>query len=402
MSGDVKKVVLAYSGGLDTSVILKWLQTEYACEVIAFTADLGQGEDLEPARRKAEMLGCKQIFVEDLREEFVADFVFPMFRANALYEGMYLLGTAIARPLIAKKQIDIARACGADAVAHGATGKGNDQIRFELTYYALNPDIRVISPWREWDLNSRTRLLDFAEEHQIPIAKDKRGEAPYSVDANLLHLSTEGKGLEDPWVEAEEDVYQRTVAPEAAPDEPCYMEVGFERGDPVSVDGEALSPADLLARLNELGGAHGVGRLDLLENRFIGMKSRGIYETPGGTILLAAHRAMESITLERGAAHLKDELMPRYAELIYNGFWFSPEREMLQAAIDASQSNVTGTVRLKLYKGTACTVGRKAPGSLYSRAHVTFEEDDVYNQQDAEGFIKLNALRLKLLKQRRI
>ena len=401
MSGDVKKVVLAYSGGLDTSVILKWLQTEYACEVIAFTADLGQGEDLEHARRKAEMLGCKQIFVEDLREEFVRDFVFPMFRANALYEGVYLLGTAIARPLIAKKQIDIARECGADAVAHGATGKGNDQIRFELTYYALNPDIRVISPWREWDLNSRTRLLEFAEKHQIPIAKDKRGEAPYSVDANLLHLSTEGKGLEDPWIEAEEDVYQRTVAPEAAPDEPCYMEVGFERGDPVSVDGEALSPADLLARLNEHGAAHGVGRLDLLENRFIGMKSRGIYETPGGTILLAAHRAMESITLERGAAHLKDELMPRYAELIYNGFWFSPEREMLQAAIDASQSNVTGTVRLKLYKGTACAVGRKAPGSLYSRAHVTFEEDDVYNQQDAEGFIKLNALRLKLLKQRR-
>ena len=401
MGGDVKKVVLAYSGGLDTSVILKWLQTEYGCEVVAFTADLGQGEDLEPARKKAEMLGCKQIFIEDLREEFVRDFVFPMFRANALYEGVYLLGTAIARPLIAKRQIDIARECGADAVAHGATGKGNDQIRFELTYYALNPDIRVISPWREWDLNSRTRLLEFAESHQIPIAKDKRGEAPYSVDANLLHLSTEGKALEDPWVEAEEDVYQRTVTPEAAPDEPRYIEVGFETGDPVSVDGEALSPAGLLSRLNELGGAHGVGRLDLLENRFIGMKSRGIYETPGGTILLAAHRAMESITLESGAAHLKDELMPRYAELIYNGFWFSPEREMLQAAIDASQSNVTGTVRLKLYKGSVAAVGRKAPGSLYSHAHVTFEEDDVYDQKDAEGFIKLNALRLRLLKQRR-
>ena len=401
MSGGVKKVVLAYSGGLDPSVILKWLQTEYSCEVVAFTADLGQGEDLEPARRKAEMLGCSEIFVEDLREEFIRDFVFPMFRANALYEGVYLLGTAIARPLIAKRQIEIARAYGADAVAHGATGKGNDQIRFELTYYALNPDIRVISPWREWDLNSRSRLLEFAEHHQIPIAKDKRGEAPYSVDANLLHLSTEGKALEDPWVEAEEYVYQRTVAPEAAPDEPRIIEVGFERGDPVSVDGEALSPAGLLTRLNELGGAHGIGRLDLLENRFIGMKSRGIYETPGGTILLAAHRAMESITLERGAAHLKDELMPRYAELIYNGFWFSPEREMLQAAIDASQSNVTGTVRLKLYKGSVAVVGRRAPGSLYSRAHVTFEEDDVYNQQDAEGFIKLNALRLRLLAQRR-
>ena len=401
MTSDVKKVVLAYSGGLDTSVILKWLQTEYGCEVVAFTADLGQGEDLEPARRKAEMLGCKEIVVEDLREEFVRDFVFPMFRANALYEGVYLLGTAIARPLIAKKQIDIARATGADAVAHGATGKGNDQIRFELAYYALNPDIRVISPWREWDLNSRTRLLEFAESHQIPIAKDKRGEAPYSTDGNLLHLSTEGKALEDPWVEAEEYIYQRTVAPEAAPDKPRIIEVGFLVGDAVSVDGEALSPAGLLTRLNELGGAHGVGRLDLLENRFIGMKSRGIYETPGGTILLAAHRAMESITLERGAAHLKDELMPRYAELVYNGFWFSPEREMLQAAIDTSQSNVTGTVRLKLYKGSVAAIGRRAPGSLYSRAHVTFEEDDVYDQRDAEGFIKLNALRLRLLKQRR-
>jgi argininosuccinate synthase len=401
MSDSVNKVVLAYSGGLDTSVILKWLQETYGCEVVTFTADLGQGEDLEPARKKAEMAGCTEIYVDDMREEFVADYVFPMFRANALYEGIYLLGTAIARPLIAKRQIEIAAATGADAVAHGCTGKGNDQIRFELSYYALNPDIRVISPWREWDLGSRTRLLDFAEKHQIPIAKDKRGEAPYSVDANLLHTSSEGKILEDPWIEADDMVYQRTVAPEDAPDKPLYIEIGFERGDAVSVDGEILSPASLLTRLNEIGGAHGVGRLDLLENRFIGMKSRGIYETPGGTVLHAAHRGMESITLERGAAHLKDELMPRYAELIYNGFWFAPEREMLQAAIDQSQSNVTGTVRLKLYKGRADVVGRKAPGSLYSMAHVTFEEDDVYDQHDAEGFIKLNALRLKLLKQRR-
>ncbi len=401
MSDTVNKVVLAYSGGLDTSVILKWLQETYRCEVVTFTADLGQGEDLELARKKAAMAGCTEIFVDDLREEFVRDFVFPMFRANALYEGVYLLGTSIARPLIAKRQIEIAAATGADAVAHGATGKGNDQIRFELSYYALNPDIRVIAPWREWDLGSRTRLLDYAERHQIPIAKDKRGEAPYSVDANLLHLSTEGKALEDPWAEADPMVYQRTTAPEDAPDTPLYLEIGFARGDAVSVDGEAMSPAGLLTRLNEVGGAHGVGRLDLLENRFIGMKSRGIYETPGGTVLHAAHRGMESITLERGAAHLKDELMPRYAELVYNGFWFSPEREMLQAAIDQSQSNVTGTVRLKLYKGSVAVVGRKAPGSLYSEAHVTFEEDEVYNQQDAEGFIKLNALRLKLLKQRR-
>ena len=401
MAGDVKKVVLAYSGGLDTSVILKWLQTTYGCEVVAFTADLGQGEDLEPARSKAEMLGCKEVFVDDLREEFVRDFVFPMFRANALYEGVYLLGTSIARPLIAKRQIEIAHETGADAVAHGCTGKGNDQVRFELSYYALDPDIRVIAPWREWDLVSRTRLLEFAEKHQIPIAKDKRGEAPYSVDANLLHVSTEGKALEDPWVEPEEYIYQRTAAPEAAPDTPAYVEVGFERGDAVAVDGEPLSPTALLARLNALGGAHGVGRLDLLENRFIGMKSRGVYETPGGTVLLAAHRGIESITLERGAAHLKDELMPRYAELIYNGFWFAPEREMLQAAIDQSQANVTGTVRLKLYKGSAAVVGRKAPGSLYSRAHVTFEADEVYDQSHAEGFIKLNALRLRLLKKRR-
>jgi argininosuccinate synthase len=397
---DVKKVVLAYSGGLDTSVILKWLQTAYGCEVVAFTADLGQGEDLEPARSKAEMLGCKEIFVDDLREEFVRDFVFPMFRANALYEGVYLLGTAIARPLIAKRQIEIARETGADAVAHGCTGKGNDQVRFELSYYALEPDIRVIAPWREWDLGSRARLLDFAAQHQIPIARDKRGEAPYSVDANLLHVSTEGKALEDPWAEPEAHIYQRTTAPEDAPDTPLYIELGFEHGDAVSVDGEPLSPATLLARLNDLGGAHGVGRLDLLENRFIGMKSRGVYETPGGTVLHAAHRAIESITLERGAAHLKDELMPRYAEMIYNGFWFSPEREMLQAAIDASQANVTGTVRLKLYKGAVAVAGRKAPGSLYSATHVTFEDDDVYDQKDAEGFIKLNALRLKLLKQR--
>ena len=401
MSDNVNKVVLAYSGGLDTSVILKWLQETYNCEVVTFTADLGQGEDLEPARQKAEQAGCTEIYIEDMQEEFVSDFVFPMFRANALYEGIYLLGTSIARPLIAKRQIEIAAATGADAVAHGATGKGNDQIRFELSYYALNPDIRVISPWREWELDSRTRLIDFAEKHQIPIAKDKRGEAPYSVDANLLHTSSEGKILEDPWIEADDIVYQRTVAPEDAPDKPLYMEIGFERGDAVSVDCEILSPASLLTRLNEIGGAHGIGRLDLLENRFIGMKSRGIYETPGGTVLHAAHRGMESITLERGAAHLKDELMPRYAELIYNGFWFAPEREMLQAAIDHSQSNVTGTVRLKLYKGTAAVVGRKAPGSLYSMAHVTFEEDDVYDQHDAEGFIKLNALRLKLLAQRR-
>jgi argininosuccinate synthase len=397
-AGDIKKVVLAYSGGLDTSVILKWLQETYRCEVVTFTADLGQGEELEPARRKAEMLGVKKVFMEDLREEFVRDFVFPMFRANALYEGEYLLGTSIARPLIAKRQIEIAEQVGADAVAHGATGKGNDQVRFELTYYALKPEIKVIAPWREWDLGSRTRLLDYAEKHQIPIAKDKRGEAPFSVDANLLHISAEGKVLEDPWSEPEEFVYSRTVAPEAAPDKPEYVEIEFLRGDPVAVDGERLSPAKLLTRLNELGGKHGIGRLDLVENRFVGMKSRGVYETPGGTIWQCAHRGIESITLDRGAAHLKDELMPRYAELVYFGFWFSPERQMLQALIDKSQEHVEGTVRLKLYKGHVRVVGRKSPRSLYSLAHVTFEQDQVYDQRDAEGFIKLNALRLRLAK----
>ena len=399
MARDIKKVVLAYSGGLDTSVILKWLQTTYGCEVVTFTADLGQGEELEPARKKAQMLGIKEIFVEDLREEFVRDFVFPMFRANALYEGLYLLGTSIARPLIAKRQIEIARQTGADAVAHGATGKGNDQVRFELTYYALNPDIKVIAPWREWDLTSRTKLIEFAEQHQIPIAKDKRGEAPFSVDANLLHSSSEGKALEDPWHEPEEFVYQRTISPEAAPDKSTYIEIEFERGDAVAIDGKRLSPATLLTRLNELGKANGIGRLDLLENRFVGMKSRGIYETPGGTILHAAHRGIESITLDRGAMHLKDDLMPRYAEMIYNGFWFAPERQMLQALIDKSQENVTGTVRLKLYKGNATVVGRKSPHSLYSLQHVTFEEDaGAYDQRDAAGFIKLNALRLRLMK----
>ena len=400
MADTVKKVVLAYSGGLDTSVILRWLQETYRCQVVTFTADLGQGEELEPARRKAELLGAAQIFVDDLREEFVRGFVFPMFRANALYEGAYLLGTSIARPLIAKRQIEIAREVGADAVAHGATGKGNDQVRFELGYYALAPDIKVIAPWREWDLTSRTRLLDYADRHQIPIARDKRGEAPFSVDANLLHVSAEGKVLEDPWVEPEEFVYSRTVAPEAAPDAPEYVEIAFQRGDAVAIDGEELSPAALLTRLNELGGKHGIGRLDLVENRFVGMKSRGVYETPGGTILLAAHRGIESLTLDRGAAHLKDELMPRYAELIYNGFWFSPERRMLQALIDRSQENVEGVVRLKLYKASASVVGRKSPKSLYSQAHVTFEEDAVYDQRDAEGFIKLNALRLRLAARR--
>ena len=393
-----KKVVLAYSGGLDTSIILKWLQTEYGCEVVTFTADLGQGEELEPARAKAELMGASAIYIEDVREEFVRDFVFPMFRANAVYEGLYLLGTSIARPLISKRLVEIAEAEGADAVAHGATGKGNDQVRFELSAYALNPDIKVIAPWREWDLSSRTKLIDFAEKNQIPIAKDKRGEAPFSVDANLLHTSSEGKVLEDPAEDAPDYVYQRTVSPEAAPDEPEYIEVGFEKGDAVSINGEALSPAAVLTKLNELGGKHGIGRLDLVEGRFVGMKSRGIYETPGGTILLEAHRAIEQITLDRGAAHLKDELMPRYAELIYNGFWFSPEREMLQAAIDASQAHVTGTVRLKLYKGLARTVGRWSEHSLYSEAHVTFEEDHgAYDQADAKGFIQLNALRLKLL-----
>jgi argininosuccinate synthase len=394
--GEVKKVVLAYSGGLDTSVILRWLQETYRCDVVTFTADLGQGEELEPARKKAEMLGVREIFVDDLREEFVRDFVFPMFRANALYEGQYLLGTSIARPLIAKRQIEIARQTGADAVAHGATGKGNDQVRFELAYYALAPDIKVIAPWREWELTSRTRLLDYADIHQIPVARDKRGEAPFSVDANLLHISAEGKVLEDPWQEPEEYVYSRTVAPEQAPDQPQYVEIDFRRGDPVAVDGEQLSPATLLTRLNELGGRHGIGRLDLVENRFVGMKSRGVYETPGGTILHAAHRGIESLCLDRGAMHLKDEVMPRYAELIYNGFWFAPERDMLQALIDKSQERVEGRVRLKLYKGSARVVGRQSPNSLYSLAHVTFEEDQVYDQRDAEGFIKLNALRLRL------
>lgn len=393
-----KKVVLAYSGGLDTSIILKWLQTEYGCEVVTFTADLGQGEELEPARKKAELLGVSEIFIEDLREEFVRDFVFPMFRANALYEGLYLLGTSIARPLISKRLVEIAAETGADAVAHGATGKGNDQVRFELSAYALNPDIKVIAPWRLWDLSSRTKLIDFAEKHQIPIAKDKRGEAPFSVDANLLHTSSEGKVLEDPAGEAPEYVYQRTVHPEDAPNEPQIIEVGFEKGDAVSINGEVMSPANVLTKLNELGGKHGIGRLDLVEGRFVGMKSRGIYETPGGTILLEAHRGIEQITLDRGQAHLKDELMPRYAELIYNGFWFSPEREMLQAAIDHTQKHVTGTVKLKLYKGLARTIARWSDHSLYSEAHVTFEEDaGAYDQKDAQGFIQLNALRLKLL-----
>jgi argininosuccinate synthase len=401
MAKKINKVVLAYSGGLDTSVILKWLQTTYGCEVVTFTADLGQGEELEPARKKAELLGIKKIYVEDLRETFVRDYVFPMFRANALYEGTYLLGTSIARPLIAKRQIEIAKETGADAVAHGATGKGNDQVRFELTYYSLNPDIKVIAPWREWELTSRTKLIEFAEKNQIPIARDKRGEAPFSVDANLLHSSSEGKALEDPWHEPEEFVYQRTISPEAAPDKPTYVEIGFEKGDAVSIDGEKLSPASLLTKLNALGKANGIGRLDLVENRFVGMKSRGVYETPGGTILHHAHRGIESLTLDRGAAHLKDEVMPRYAELIYNGFWFSPEREMLQALIDKSQEHVEGTVRLKLYKGNSIVVGRKSPKSLYSLAHVTFEEDQVYDQRDAAGFIKLNALRLRLLKRGR-
>ena len=400
----VKKVVLAYSGGLDTSIILKWLQTAYGAEVITFTADLGQGEELGPAREKAELLGIKpaNIFIEDVREEFVRDYVFPMFRANALYEGVYLLGTSIARPLIAKKLIEIAEQKGADAVAHGATGKGNDQVRFELTFYALKPDIKIIAPWREWEFTSRTKLLEFAEQHQIPIAKDKRGEAPFSVDANLLHSSSEGKVLEDPAVEADSIVYQRTLSPEEAPDKATIIEVGFEKGDAVSIDGEKLSPATLLAKLNDLGRANGIGRLDLVENRFVGMKSRGVYETPGGTILLAAHRAMESITLDRGAAHLKDEFMPRYAELIYNGFWFSPEREMLQAAIDKSQEFVAGTVRLKLYKGNVIVIGRASPYSLYSKDLVTFEDDQgAYDQKDAQGFIKLNALRLRTLAMRK-
>jgi argininosuccinate synthase len=398
-----KKVVLAYSGGLDTSIILKWLQLEYGCEVVTFTADLGQGEELEPARKKAELLGIKpeNIHIEDVREEFVRDFVFPMFRANAQYEGLYLLVTSIARPLISKRLVEIAAMTGADAVAHGATGKGNDQVRFELAAYALNPDIKVIAPWREWDLSSRTRLLEFAEQNQIPIAKDKRGEAPFSVDANLLHTSSEGKVLEDPAEAAPDYVYQRTVRPEDAPDTPQYIEITYKKGDPVALDDEVLSPAEMLTALNVLGGKHGIGRLDLVEGRFVGMKSRGIYETPGGTIMLEAHRGIESITLDRGAAHLKDELMPKYAELIYNGFWYSPEREMLQALIDTSQTHVQGTVRLKLYKGMVQTIGRWSDASLYSEEHVTFEDDaGAYDQKDAAGFIKINALRLRLLAMR--
>ena len=399
----INKVVLAYSGGLDTSVILKWLQQTYNCEVVTFTADLGQGEELEPARAKARLMGVKEenIFIDDLREEFVRDYVFPMMRANALYEGLYLLGTSIARPLIAKRQIEIAKMVGADAVSHGATGKGNDQVRFELGYYALSPDIKIIAPWREWELTSRTALIAFAEEHQIPVPRDKRGESPFSTDANMLHTSSEGKVLEDPWDEVPDYVYSRTVNPEDAPDTPEVITVDFERGDAVAVNGEGMSPATALSTLNEYGRRHGIGRLDLVENRFVGMKSRGIYETPGGTILHLAHRGIEQLTLDRGAAHLKDELAPRYAELLYNGFWFSPEREMLQAAIDHSQVRVSGTVRLKLYKGSVIVTGRKSPNSLYSEKVVTFEDDaGAYDQRDAEGFIKLNALRLRLLGRR--
>jgi argininosuccinate synthase len=394
----MKKIVLAYSGGLDTSVILRWLQETYNAEVITFTADLGQGEELAPAREKAVLLGIKpeHIFIEDLREEFVRDYVFPMFRANALYEGLYLLGTSIARPLIAKRQIEIAQALGADAVSHGATGKGNDQVRFELGYYALQPNINVIAPWREWDLHSRTRLIEYAKQHQIPVARDKENEAPYSMDANLLHISYEGKALEDPWIAPDASMFRLTTSPQDAPDAGETITIGFLHGDAVSINGESLSPATLLTRLNQLGGKHGIGRLDLVENRYVGMKSRGVYETPGGTIMWHAHRAIESITLDRGAAHLKDELMPRYAELIYNGYWFSPERLMLQAAIDASQERVEGEVRLTLYKGNVIVEGRRSARSIYSHSHVTFEEDSVYNQRDAEGFIKLNALRLRL------
>ncbi len=396
MRGAVRKVVLAYSGGLDTSVILRWLQETYGCEVVTFTADLGQGEELEPARRRAELLGVREIHIEDLRETFVRDYVMPMFRANALYEGFYLLGTSIARPLIAKRLVEIARETGADAVAHGATGKGNDQVRFELSCYALDPDIRIIAPWREWDLTSREKLIAYAEAHQIPIPRGKRGEPPYSTDANLLHISYEGRALEDPWVEPEEEMFTRTVDPRRAPDEPEYVEIDFERGDPVAVNGERLSPAALLQRLNEIAGRHGVGRVDIVENRYVGMKSRGVYETPGGTVWYVAHRAIESLTLDRGAMHLKDELMPRYAELVYNGYWFSPEREMLQALVDRSQECVTGTVRLKLYKGSVQVVGRKSPYSLYRQDLATFEEGSGYDQRDATGFIRLNALRLRL------
>ncbi len=401
MTDKIKKVVLAYSGGLDTSVILRWLQETYGCEVVTFTADLGQGEELAPAKAKAEAMGIKEIYIEDLRDTFVRNYVFPMFRANAVYEGTYLLGTSIARPLIAKRQIEIAKATGADAVAHGATGKGNDQVRFELAYYALKPDIKIIAPWREWDLTSRTRLIEYAEQHQIPVPRDKRGEPPFSQDANLLHISSEGKALEDPWEEPEYDhVLSRMVTPEAAPDKPTEITIDFEAGDPVAIKGKKMGPADLLARLNELGGANGIGALDIVENRFVGMKSRGVYETPGGTVLLAARRAAESLTLDRGAMHLKDEIMPRYAEMIYNGFWFAPEREMLQAAIDKASERVTATVRLKLYKGNVIVTGRRSPNSLYDQDIVTFEEDSVYDQRDAEGFIKLNALRLRLLGQR--
>jgi argininosuccinate synthase len=398
MSDQVKKVVLAYSGGLDTSIILKWLREQYNCEVVTFTADLGQGEELEPARKKAEMFGVKQIFIEDLREEFVRDYVFPMFRANALYEGVYLLGTSIARPLIAKRQIEIAEEVGADAVSHGATGKGNDQVRFELGYYALKPNVKVIAPWREWNLNSRTALLNFAREHQIPISADKLGgdEPPYSTDANLLHISYEGKALEDPWVKPDEGMFERTVSPQNAPDAITTIEIEFEQGNPVAINGERLSPATLLTKLNDVAGKNGIGRLDLVENRYVGMKSRGVYETPGGTILSVAHRAMESITLDRNAGHLKDELMPRYAEMIYNGYWWSPERQALQRLIDDTQRTVNGVVRLDLYKGNVTVTGRKSPNSIYSEEHVTFEADTVYNQRDAEGFIKLNALRLRL------
>ncbi|HEY7749556.1 MAG TPA: argininosuccinate synthase [Aestuariivirgaceae bacterium] len=398
----VNKVVLAYSGGLDTSIVLKWLQITYGCEVVTFTADLGQGEELAPARRKAELMGARQIFIEDLREEFIRDFVFPMFRANAVYEGVYLLGTSIARPLIAKRLVEIAAATGADAIAHGATGKGNDQVRFELSAYSLNPDIKIIAPWREWPFKSRSDLIDFAEKHQISVPRDKRGEAPFSVDANLLHSSSEGKVLEDPWAEPPAYVYQRTISPEEAPDKPVYVEIAFRRGDPVAINGKEMSPAALFAELNELGCVNGIGRIDLVENRFVGLKSRGIYETPGGTILHHAHRAIESLTLDREAAHLKESLMPRYAELVYYGFWFSPEREMLQALVDKSQEHVEGTVRLKLYKGNIIVVGRKSPKSLYSDALVTFEDDHgAYDQKDARGFIRLNALRLRTLAARR-
>jgi argininosuccinate synthase len=399
---DVKKVVLAYSGGLDTSIILKWLQTELGAEVVTFTADLGQGDELEPARKKAEMLGIREIYIEDVREEFIRDFVFPMFRANAVYEGTYLLGTSIARPLISKRLVEIAEETGADAIAHGATGKGNDQVRFELSAYALNPDIKVIAPWRDWTFKSRTDLINFAEQHQIQVTKDKKGEAPFSVDANLLHSSSEGKVLEDPWQEPPEYVHQRTISPIDAPDRATDVVITFRKGDPVALDGKEMSPATLFAALNDLGRDNGIGRLDLVENRFVGMKSRGVYETPGGTILLAAHRAIESITLDRGAAHLKDDIMPRYAELIYNGFWFSPERDMLQALIDKSQEDVEGEVRLKLYKGNVIVTGRRSPKSLYSDALVTFEDDrGAYDQKDAEGFIRLNALRLRTLAARK-